>query len=73
MKYSRRVRVVSLLSFPNCPSAEISLSNLMLPLGLELNEIQKKSKCGKITQFSQSRKPRDVLELLIVITRSGME
>jgi hypothetical protein len=65
--------VVRLPSFPNYVSGEISLSYLMLPLGLQLNEIQKKCKFGKVIQFSQSRKSRDVQEFLIVITKSGME
>jgi hypothetical protein len=65
--------MVRLPSVPNSESAEMSLSFSLLLLRIEFNVIQRKSKQGEVTKFSQFRECRDVLELLIVMTRIGVE
>jgi hypothetical protein len=65
--------MVRLPSVPNSESAEMSLSFSLLLLRIEFNVIQRKSKQGEVIKFSQFRECRDVLELLIVMTRIGVE
>jgi hypothetical protein len=55
MWYSLTVRVVSLSSFPNYASAEMSMSYLLLSLILQWNAIQLEGKGGEVTKFLQFR------------------
>jgi hypothetical protein len=64
---------VSSPSFPNSASAEMSVSFSLLLLEMELNYIQHEVKGGQVIEFTQIREGRDACELLIVITRNGVE
>jgi hypothetical protein len=51
MRYSSHLRVVSLNSFPNSASAEMSVSFSLLFLGMKWNLIQPEVKGAEVAKF----------------------
>jgi hypothetical protein len=64
---------VSLTSFPNSASAEMSTSEELSELGMERNMIQIEVKIGEFNQFPQFCECRDVRELIKLLTKNGVE
>jgi hypothetical protein len=71
--FSFRVSSVRLSSFPNYASAEMSVSESLLELGIKLSEIQPDEKGSKVTKFPLFPECRNVGELSIVRTKNGGE